>query len=1122
MMSDTVAATRLNPSRLLAWLGVRPGDAEEKARRKARLADAKAEAQFLSKLKAVEAALQALAPLPGIDGQLAAVTTAVQGARTLGELLQYAAALAALERLDDPIKQARADSARANRAAQRHFPELMAAAAQLQADISGQQREHATTLRRRDDPRNRVGDPAVRLPSADKAAYLQRLGEELRPLYQPNAAQDAGVEETRAAVHAGLTRLDIDVWTRAAQNRDDERQATELLRTATGRLGELRQRVPAADFAVLSRDYQTIRTLYGAGDFGPALDALRPLVERLNAAVLGAGTALETWRTRKGQVQALQDEARTLTARMRTLVPVPPDLSETMGKLESLRPLTADPEPTDWPYSEALARLDECENALQDLRANWDAARTTAEQWVERAVRLAELCGESEALAARTDVPLLVNVAPVANETLDKLRRLRDFADQAEPELDRLSYADAVSLFDECDVEVQTQRHRVTAYAAQHAARANADQQVRQAVAAVEAALDARSQRLQADGGPPETTARAVIGRLHAQLTELTATWTSRMDTAETVADLLVGEMVGALNSLATDAANLGLDGLVARSNDMLLAEARRRFDQLATHVRTTIGAFALLDTDRSDTYATGLDEFTAEAAHVATVADLARLETRLRTFQREVGDTLAQQRNVAATLQGGLAAKVAWVETRLTAFSALIEPNKEPQYGAMRDTFRTMLDGQRWVIGVTQASVLRAAEPPLDELAGHIDAAIAAVKAGGSVKHGVVSIKSFLHQLDELHKVLEHRTMRTYLRVTQGRLFDQVATLKSSVPAMPLTDGAAAIEACRRAVTEARTRADQRKADYAGFENTVRDDARRRLGDPLLRDASDYRGAKRKELESLLAVAREEDGMDPARQELAAWVGDFDQVLADPAGRLLERQNAARDAAAQAEVNRVRWNSYHDDFIKRVKALTPLLSSTPTRTVFDRNRTELEQLAKAADKAFRTTGDIDLALTQLQVARERADYLERYPQGTELTMRGNLPHVAARWRDAVGTLTDGFRSLETAVERAGDDVPADVLAMLRRTLTDMRVRFNPAAFDAPVRDLTDPALPAARKASIREAALRTVRRLHAAIEDDIRMMDLANNPFHPDLRGDIANARSVLLDMETNLLGCL
>jgi hypothetical protein len=566
---------------------------------------------------------------------------------------------------------------------------------------------------------------------------------------------------------------------------------------------------------------------------------------------------------------------------------------------------------------------------------------------------------------------------------------------------------------------------------------------------------------------------------------------------------------------------NLSLDGLDARYNDTLLVEARRRFDQLKDHVRTTIDELALFDAGRSDTYAAGLDEFTAAARRVTTVGQLAALETSLRFHQREVTDKLAEQRNVAAALQSAVAAKIDRAEAKLTALSALVTEKKEPQYGAMRDTFRTMLDGQRWVTGLTQASVLRSAQTPLDELADHIDAATAGLKAGGSVKHGMVSVKSFMHQLDELHKLLEHRTMRTYLRVTQGRLLDQVATLKSSVLSMPLTDGLAAIEGCRQAVTEATVRADRLKADYAGFENAIRE-ARRRLSDPLLRDAPDYRGAKRTKLESLLAAAREENGMDHARHDLARWGEDLDRALADPGGWLLESQNAEKEAAAQAQVNRARWKSHHDDFIKRVRTLTPLLSSTPTREVFDRNRIELEQLAKAADKAFRTTGDIDLALTQLQVARERADYREKYPQGTQLTMRGNLPHVAARWRDAVGKLTGGFGSLQVAVERLRNDIPQDALDTLEKTLTEIRARFNPAAFDAPVRDLTNPAMPAARKASIREAALRTVRRLHAYIEDDIRMMDLANNPFHPDLRGDITNARSVLLDMETNLLGCL
>jgi hypothetical protein len=335
----------------------------------------------------------------------------------------------------------------------------------------------------------------------------------------------------------------------------------------------------------------------------------------------------------------------------------------------------------------------------------------------------------------------------------------------------------------------------------------------------------------------------------------------------------------------------------------------------------------------------------------------------------------------------------------------------------------------------------------------------------------------------------------------------------------MPLADGLAQVETCRQAVEEARTLADQKNQDYTTFETRI-NLAGARL-DSRFANAPDYLGEKQADLARFRAAGLAEGELTDLLQEVDRRENDIKSVRDRP-DELGIRQTAAKATAGQAEEDRARWQGHYDEYIKRAKALTPLFSTTPTQQLFDKNRSELEQLGRAADRAFKANNDLGAALEQLKLAHERIDFLEKYPDGTGAAMQADLPRVNGRWRNAVASLGSGFDSLWDALRKADQDISGDVLASVRHKLTELRVRFNPAAFDEAIALLTDPGVAPGRKASIREAALRTLKRLQDCIENNSDLAALADNPFHPGLHADIVNAGLVLLDVETNLLGCL
>jgi hypothetical protein len=558
------------------------------------------------------------------------------------------------------------------------------------------------------------------------------------------------------------------------------------------------------------------------------------------------------------------------------------------------------------------------------------------------------------------------------------------------------------------------------------------------------------------------------------------------------------------------------------------LSRSLNRINQFITETRASIDQFLRYNVSTGDGYEIELNRLSLDQRWITNQAMVIGLEMDLLDLRRRVNGALAVEKSNSATMQHTMARHVDAAESKLAALSLLVTKGKEHDYGPMRDMFRRMLDEQRWAVekqlddgrrlgGITETSALESVRAPLERLSAHIDEAIAGLKAGGSVKTGIVSVESFHHQLDEMRRQLEHRTVHTYMPVTQVKLLDRVATLSTSVSSMPLADSSTEIEKCRLALAEAKTLADNKRQDYAAFETTIK--AAGAQLDKRFDNAPDYRREKQADLARFLADGLAEGTLDDLYQQLGRWQQDIMSVRTQP-GELAIRQTDAKKRADEAEKNEVRWRGYYDDYIKRVKALTPLLSSNPVRQVFDKNRMELEQLAKAADRAFKTNHDFDAALAQLKVAHERADFLEKYPSSTGLTTLANLPRVNDRWRHAVAGLGSGFDALREAVQSAA--VPDAVLEAVSRKLAELKLQFDPAAFEEAIAQLTDPGVAAARKASVRELALRTFRRLRDFIENNSDLAALADNPFHPALYADIVNANLVLVDMQTNLLSCL
>lgn len=267
-------------------------------------------------------------------------------------------------------------------------------------------------------------------------------------------------------------------------------------------------------------------------------------------------------------------------------------------------------------------------------------------------------------------------------------------------------------------------------------------------------------------------------------------------------------------------------------------------------------------------------------------------------------------------------------------------------------------------------------------------------------------------------------------------------------------------------------------------------------------------------QIEACKQSAKKEGNLENAKAELGRFEMQIKYAKENPKA-VAEVDKEAMQERLEKENQASIWKKHRDLLSKRIDTVTSFMS---------KNRKELTSLLDAADKLFKSSGDFDLAMSQLRVAEARTDYIEKNPEGVEISTRNKLPEIAAKWRSKLEDMKKGFDELAGTVEKLPTtQVPEEVKKGVKSAVAEAKGLLNPAAFDTAVAKLTDRNVSDKAKLPERETALRTVSTLLAQFEQNPLLRQLSGNPFIKEkVHAGIVASRFALLDMQQNLLGCL
>lgn len=182
----------------------------------------------------------------------------------------------------------------------------------------------------------------------------------------------------------------------------------------------------------------------------------------------------------------------------------------------------------------------------------------------------------------------------------------------------------------------------------------------------------------------------------------------------------------------------------------------------------------------------------------------------------------------------------------------------------------------------------------------------------------------------------------------------------------------------------------------------------------------------------------------------------------------------------------------------------------------------ELSRMLDMAKQTFKQ-GDVAKALQQVELTIERAKQIIANPYGPAIGSRNDLPKDKQVWQEAIVAFKLSLDGLRDVTLIAAGDIHEAAKSALTDMLDELKLRFDPLAFDTALHNLMDTTMDAGKRRAAREAALAVVHSNQAILSKHPYVKKLLANPA---AKGQFSlgyrRMQSALTRLEANISRCV
>ena len=740
--------------------------------------------------------------------------------------------------------------------------------------------------------------------------------------------------------------------------------------------------------------------------------------------------------------------------------------------------------------------------------------------WLISQKLLPKLLADARTLAAN-DSPVLTAREPKAAAIVARLEALEKQV-EAEDVGHRLAYATASKVIDETFVQIAQLNINLEKFGEVGQATEDADARVIAARARIRTSLAALHTALADTLGGNDLPNDASFG---ARLDTILKAWEKTKSIAITVAELDLPGVLGKLTTLQSDIDAVTRDGgkQFAMHRDQLFTAARAKFDLAETACAAPLAALYETSITDGTRFQAEIDKAVAAVGKAARPADVDAQTTILGTVLQRIQQVASALRSTIGAAREAAQRDAVDARNAVAAFATAVAEAKEAQkhnplkndaavYTPQLEALQSDFSQVESVLPVADYEGLTEASVELHAIVANAQAALAAIRGGRDAQgKSVITLASLTADLKELRAKFDRKDFRANMAVTQATLIDKAEDLSGKLPTMPIPTAAAKLEELEADYEKAKAALSKIEASLKEFDASVATGLKILTEQKAVFAAAPavYAGYQAR-IKGCQGAARIEGELEKARKQMLDILVELHKIVTEPA-KIAEKQGEAIADAKKAALEAAKFEGEYDSFLVKLKSYGEIK---------DKDRKDIETLAKNAKKAFDANHDLNAAMIQLGAANQRAEQLHKYPEGQSVATRNNLPKVVAKWKTASGNFAQNLTALETALGTINDEPKyAAAKAESLKMVAAVKPLLNPTAFDMAVGKMTMKGAEPTAMTAGREEGLRIVRRYNAYIDKDFRFMELSGNPFVPGVKTDIVALHLALADLENNLL---